>query len=185
MKTSFDTAFEHTIGKEGNYANNPNDLGGETMYGITKALASRYGYVGDMRKLPLETAKYIYRHEFWDKMRLDDVAVLNELVAAEIFDTGVNMGNGIAIGFLQQALNAFNQRGSLYPDIKEDQSIGPSTISALRQFFAKRGAKGGQVLLKTLNSLQAARYIYLSQTRQANEEFVYGWIDNRVGMAAQ
>lgn len=181
MRTSFDAAFEHTVGIEGGYSNNPDDLGGETMYGITKALASKYGYVGDMRKLPMDTAKYIYRHEFWDKMRLDDVATLSVPVATEMFDTGVNMGSGIAVGFLQQALNAFNRRGTLYPDVKEDQSIGASTLGALRLFFAKRGAKGGQVLLKTLNSLQAARYIYLSQTRQANEEFVFGWIDNRIG----
>ena len=34
----FEKAFSHTLGLEGKYSNNPNDTGGETMWGITKAL---------------------------------------------------------------------------------------------------------------------------------------------------
>lgn len=43
----FEKAFTHTLGIEGSYSNNPNDTGGETMWGITKALAVHYGYSGN------------------------------------------------------------------------------------------------------------------------------------------
>jgi hypothetical protein len=39
-----------------------------------------------------------------------------------------------------------------------------------------------EVMLKTLNCLQGARYIELAEHRQKNEEFVFGWIRARVGL---
>ena len=35
----FDTAFHHLLGHEGSYSNHPSDPGGETMWGITIAVA--------------------------------------------------------------------------------------------------------------------------------------------------
>jgi lysozyme family protein len=35
-------------------------------------------------------------------------------LAAELLDTGVNMGTGTATGFLQRALNALNRNGRDY-----------------------------------------------------------------------
>ena len=37
--SDFDKAFELLIGNEGGYVNNPKDPGGETNWGITKAVA--------------------------------------------------------------------------------------------------------------------------------------------------
>ena len=50
MFENFEKAFTHTLGLEGKYSNNPNDTGGETMWGITKALTIRYGYHEDTHK---------------------------------------------------------------------------------------------------------------------------------------
>jgi lysozyme family protein len=36
-------------------------------------------------------------------------------LAAEMFDTAVNMGTGTAIGFLQRALNALNRNAVTIP----------------------------------------------------------------------
>ena len=41
----FSKSFTHTLGLEGKYSNNPNDTGGETMWGITKALCFQQGFV--------------------------------------------------------------------------------------------------------------------------------------------
>ena len=180
MLTSYQKAFQKVVIIEGGYSNNPNDLGGQTMFGITEAVARAAGYMGDMSKLSLDIASNIYYSRYWDKMQLNDICRMSEDLAIELFDTGVNMGIAHAIMFLQQALNAFNNQGTLYSDIKEDGVIGRNTITALHSFYAKRGAKGGQVLLKALNVLQGARYIDLSQKRQANETFVFGWMLNRV-----
>jgi len=177
---AFQKAFAKTVAIEGGYSNNSNDLGGKTKFGITEAVARECGYMGDIAKLTQEIAQHIYYSRYWDKMQLNDVCRMSEDLAIELFDTGVNMGIATAIMFLQQALNAFNNQGTLYADIVEDGVIGKATFTALHAFYAKRGAKGGQVLLKALNVLQGARYIDLSQKRQANETFVFGWMLNRV-----
>lgn len=180
--TSFQKAFAKTIIAEGDYSDNQNDLGGKTKFGITEAVARENGYMGEMQKLTLDIAQRIYYVKYWEKMQLNDVCRMSEDLAVELFDTGVNMGIAVATMLLQQALNAFNNQGKLYADIKEDGVMGRATIQALHAFYAKRGIKGSVVLLKTVNSLQCARYIELSQKRQANEEFVYGWVNNRVGI---
>lgn len=179
-QSAFQKAFEHTVGLEGGYSNNPNDRGGKTMFGITEAVARENGYMSDMSRMTIDIAQNIYYNRYWDKMQLNDICRMSEPLATELFDTGVNMGIATAIMFLQQCLNAFNQQGTLYPDIPEDGVNGKNTITTLHVFYAKRGVKGGQVLLKALNALQGARYIELCQKRQQNESFVFGWFANRV-----
>jgi lysozyme family protein len=184
MSQSFEKAFSHTLGLEGKYSNNPNDSGGETMWGITKALAVHYGYSKPMRDMPISIAKHIYKNEFWDKLLLEEVAKMSHDLAVEMFDTAVNMGGAVAVMFLQSCLNSFNRQGKLYSDIKEDGAIGRKTIETLHKYFASRGAKGASVLLKAMNCLQGARYIELGRRREANEEFTFGWFDNRVNLCA-
>lgn len=180
----FDGAFAHVLGIEGKYSNNPNDAGGETMWGITKALAVHYGYSKPMKEMPIETAKSIYKVEFWDRLKLEEISKMSPELSVEMFDTAVNMGCPVAVMFLQSCLNAFNRQGKLYSDIKEDGLMGKGTLDTLHKYYACRGARGANVLLKAINGLQCARYIELSQKRQANEEFVFGWIDNRVSLCA-
>lgn len=57
---AFEKAFNHTVGVEGGYSDHPSDRGGKTMFGITEAVARSYGYSGDMRSMPISTAKDIY-----------------------------------------------------------------------------------------------------------------------------
>lgn len=57
----FDNAFDTLLGHEGEYSDYPGDPGGQTMWGITIAVARAEGYVGAMRSLPVEKAKEIYR----------------------------------------------------------------------------------------------------------------------------
>ena len=179
MKT-VDEMIEDLIQVEGGYSNNPNDLGGETCWGITVAEARKYGYLGPMQDLPKETARSIYRQRYWYETKFDHVAVHYPEVAVELFDTGVNMGTSKAAEFLQMALNALNNQEKHYADVDEDGSIGPATITALVAYKDKRGVQGQTVLLKALNCLQGARYIEISRSRKKNEDFVYGWLLNRV-----
>ncbi len=114
--------------------------------------------------------------------QLDAVAERSEAVAAELFDTGVNMGPAVAVAFLQRALTALNRNGRDYPDLTPDGRIGPATLGALDRFFAAREAAGGEaVLRRALEALQGERYIRLAERRPANETFLYGWLANRVG----
>jgi len=172
--------IDATIGKEGGYSNNPADRGGETMWGITKWVARQNGYLGKMSAMPRSVAEQIYRSEYVMKPGFDVVAVTYPKVGAELFDSGVNLGQRWPCLWLQMALNAFNNQGKLYPDIDEDGDIGPATIRSLQSYAAERGPAGEAVLLKALNCLQGARYIDLARGRSANETFIYGWIDKRV-----
>lgn len=173
---TIDDIIEGVLKAEGRYVNNPNDRGGETNWGITKAVARANGYNGPMRDLPRSTAKQIYLTRYVIQPGYDKIAVLSPSIAAELVDTGVNMGPAVASRFLQRALNALNQRGADYADIAVDGVAGAGTRTALTKFLAKRGIEGERRLLALLNALQGARYVELCEGRQANETFMFGWL---------
>jgi len=177
---SIESMIEATIGKEGGYSNHPSDKGGPTRWGITEAVARKYGYKGDMRSLPRETAVAIYRQKYAIDPGFAAVAQISPAIGEELFDTGVNMGPGVPALWLQEWLNVFNQQGRLYPDIKEDGDIGPATLAALRAFLKARGSEGERVMVRALNCSQGERYKMLSRARQANEDFTWGWLRTRV-----
>lgn len=176
----FDKCFDELLGVEGKYSNRASDSGGATKYGITERVARANGYTGDMRELTEAQARAIAKSQYWDTMRLDAVGALAPSVAREMMDTGYNMGIGVAGKYLQRALNVFNMRGAFYPDAAVDGLVGPLTIANLRAYMAKRGAAGEVVLLRALNSQQGAAYINLADARPKDEDYVYGWLLNRV-----
>ena len=127
-----------------------------------------------MRDLTRGQALEILEADYWFGPRFDQVATLSPDIAAELCDTGVNMGPTVASRMLQRWLNVFNQQGKLYPDMDTDGRIGPRTINALRAYLQKRGKDGELVLVKALNCTQGDRYLELAEKREANESFVYG-----------
>lgn len=172
------------IGVEGGYANNPTDRGGPTRWGITQAVARAYGYAGDMRELPRDTAIEIYRQRYWLEPGLARVWSRAPDLAAELFDTGVNMGTATAATFLQRALNVLNRRGADFPDVTVDGRIGTLTINALDGLLKQRGSTGERVLTLICDALQGARYVAIAEADPEQETFVFGWIANRTGEAA-
>jgi lysozyme family protein len=170
------------IDREGGYVNHPEDKGGPTCFGITEAVARAHGYSGAMRDLPRDEAAAIYRRLYWLRPRFDEIGRRAPNIAAELFDTGVNMGPAVAATFLQRALTALNRNGKDYPDLTPDGRIGPSTLAALEAFLLARGKPEGEtVLLRALEALQGERYLRLAERRPANEAFLYGWLANRIG----
>lgn len=173
--------IDAVIDREGGYSDHPADRGGKTRWGVTEAVARANGYVGDMRHFSRAAATVIYRRVYWARPGYDRVAERAPDIAAELFDTGVNMGPGVATGFLQRALNALNRGARDYPDIALDGRIGPKTLAALDGFIGHRGRAGEAVLLKAMEALQGERYLSLAESRPANEAFLYGWLANRLG----
>lgn len=176
-----DRLIEEVIEREGGYVNHPADRGGPTRWGITEAVARRQGYMDDIRYLPQSDAVAIYKRLYWIAPGFDKVAEKAPKLAAELFDTGINMGTGTATGFLQRALNALNRNARDYGDLTVDRRIGPATLLALHAFFRKRGTGGEDVLLKAVEALQGAHYVRLAETRPSQEAFLYGWLANRIG----
>lgn len=150
---------------------------------MTQAVARSHGYAGDMRYFPRDAAVALHRRLYWARPGYDRIATRSTTIAAELFDTGVNMGPAVATRFLQRALNALNRSASDYPDIAADGAIGPRTLAALDGFLRTRGDAGESVLLKAIEALQGERYLDLAERRPANEAFLYGWLANRIGSA--
>jgi lysozyme family protein len=113
---SFDRAFENVIGVEGGYVNDPDDPGGETIYGITRRDHPQAWANGQPT---LAQAKEIYRRDYWDAAGCGQLLVpLAELV----FDCAVNQGVGTAKKLLQKALG-----------VTQDGIIGRGTVAAIQR----------------------------------------------------
>jgi len=119
--------------------------------------------------------KLFYRRYYWNLFCGDDV--LDQQLANELFDTGVNMGVTRAVDFLQKALNILNRNESLYSDIEEDGKFGNETMKALNAYLATDGIG---LLLKIINILQGMHYIEYARKNPKQERFMRGWM-NRVG----
>lgn len=177
-RRTVDQMIAGIIDKEGGYSNHPADKGGETNFGITAAVARRYGYAGPMREMARGMAEAIYRKQYFTDIGLDAVHLLSVSVAEEMFDTAVNMGCSVPGKWLQRLLNALYDRD---PPLKLDGKIGPATILSLESFLKRRGENGEKVIVRGLNCLQGARYLDITDARPKNKAFIYGWLLNRVG----
>jgi lysozyme family protein len=112
----FEQAFNKLLNHEGDYSDHAADPGGKTRYGITEAVARASGYNGEMRELPLAVAHKIYRAQYWDATRCDE---LPAAIRYAVFDGAVNSGVGQSVRWLQRALL-----------VADDGRIGPVTIRA-------------------------------------------------------
>jgi lysozyme family protein len=179
----FREAWIRTAAVEKGYVNNPSDRGGATNHGITEAVARANGFKGDMKDLSKDFAESIAKRRYWDVLFLDDISALSPSIAFEVFDTGFLCGVGNAGRFLQQALNTFNRSNRQTPDYPElvvDGILGPATVHALSSYLNVRKSHGELVLLRALNAQQGAYLISIGKSREANEEFEFGWFLNRV-----
>src|SRR3954463_11360211 len=155
-----DRLIDALIEREGGFVNHPADKGGPTCFGITEAVARAHGYAGPMRLLPREEAATIYRRLYWLRPKFDEIAKRSRRIAAELFDTGANMGPAVAATFLQRTLTALNRNAKDYSDLVPDGRIGAVTLGALDAFLAIRGKSNGEtVLLRALEALQGERYL--------------------------
>lgn len=179
---TIDEIIREIMEKEGFRSNNKYDLGGDTTYGITERTARRLGFKDSMDELTPAIAKSLYLNEYILRVKFDKVHHVSAIIGGEVIDTGVNMGQTIAAKFLQRWLNAYNNKQAYYPDVAVDGLVGPATIKALNAYLAKRGKEGELVLWKSLNSSQGGRYLDITEAREKNEEFTYGWMKNRVGI---
>jgi len=113
---NFDSSFDLLLKHEGGFSDHAADPGGKTRYGITEAVAREVGYRGDMRELPMDLAKRIYKDRYWDTVKAEQ---LPPAVRYVVFDAAVNSGSGQAAKWLQRALG-----------VVDDGVIGPKTLAA-------------------------------------------------------
>lgn len=138
---NFEQAVTIVLKHEGGFVSHPSDPGGATNYGITVAVARENGYTGDMRHLPLQLAKDIYKRKYWDTIKADD---LPAGVRFAMFDYAVNSGPVAAIKALQRVLG-----------VMDDGLLGPRTIAAASDIDGNRlAAKLNGFRLKFMTDLK-------------------------------
>ena len=149
--TTFDEIIEHVLKHEGGYVNDPTDLGGETNYGITK----RFYPDVDIKNLTKEQAKKIYKRDYWDKNRVDE---LPEQLRYIFFDMCVNQGRGTAVKVLQRAANGKGAK------LKVDGGMGPATLKAIQN-----------IELERVRAYRVLRFANLVIKKPEQERFWFGW----------
>lgn len=179
--------IDRVIETEGGYVHDPLDAGGATRWGITERTARAHGYGGPMESLPRPDAVRIYERAYWARVQGDTLLQIGmDRLAAELFDCAVHCGVSRAVTWLQRALNALNDRARLYSDIPADGAFGPQTMAAVSALGLRRGERAADAVLRAaVNSFQCVHYISLSERRQSDERFVWGWLAERVVRPAE
>jgi lysozyme family protein len=149
LKT-FELIMKHEGGSK--ITNDPKDPGGLTKYGVSQKAYPNL----DIKNLTLEDASKIFKKDYWDKCKCDDLPdPLSMLVADCAYNSGVKKSAQI----LQKAVGA-----------TEDGIIGPKTIQLVKQ----------QDVQKTSWLLRDYRLEYL-KTLSTWKTYGNGW-NNRIQM---
>lgn len=118
--SNFQACLAEVLRHEGGWADHPADPGGATMKGITIGVYAQWKgrkvTKAELRAISDEEVAKIYRRNYWNKVRGDNLPNGLDLVA---FDGAVNSGPARGARWLQQALG-----------VETDGKIGPITVSA-------------------------------------------------------
>ncbi|ARU02961.1 glycoside hydrolase family 108 protein [Yoonia vestfoldensis] len=118
--SNFIAVMDEVFAHEGGFVNHPKDPGGATNWGITIGTLSAWRgarqTADQVRALTKEEARKIYRTQYWDKVRGDNLPAGIDLVA---MDGGVNSGVRRGAQWVQRALG-----------VSADGKVGPVTINA-------------------------------------------------------
>lgn len=115
--SNFQKCLEIILHHEGGYVNHPKDPGGETNLGVTKRVYEEWGGTKDMKDLTVEDVAPIYKKNYWDRVKGDNLPAGLDLC---IFDFAVNAGPGRAAKMIQRMIG-----------VTVDGGIGPMTLQAL------------------------------------------------------
>tara|TARA_R110000824_G_scaffold264988_1_gene453839 strand:- start:513 stop:989 length:477 start_codon:yes stop_codon:yes gene_type:complete len=151
MLTFFDEIIERVLEHEGGYVDDPDDLGGETNYGITK----RFYPDVDIKNLTKEEAKQIYYDDYWLKNKVDKMPSQLKHI---YFDMCINMGKKTAVKILQGACIGKGK------DIALDGGLGANTFKAVKDVEVER-----------VRAYRVKYYVDIITRKPEQEKFYYGW----------
>lgn len=162
-----DKLVPHILKFEGGWSDDPDDLGNETMMGVTyktyKLYCKRNGYpqptIEQLKNLSMDEFTDILKTMYWDACRADEI--VSQSVADSIVDWAWNSGTATAVKEVQRILG-----------VKDDGVIGNITLAAINSWSP----------LPLFGQIKQARLVYLERicnARPANRKFMRGWL-NRV-----
>ncbi len=153
---NYQACLDMILHHEGGYVNHPKDPGGETNLGVTKRVYEEWGGNKDMKDLEVEDVAPIYRKNYWDRIKADDIPSGLDLC---VFDFGVNAGTGRSAKYLQTLIGTV-----------ADGGIGPNTLKALDEYISQQEYGVKDTILK----FQAERQNYY-ESLSTFETFGKGW----------
>ena len=153
----FERAFSLILELEGGYVNDPDDPGGATKYGISKAANPDV----DIENLTITQAKQIYLTRYWKPY---NVGLLPPPIAVAVFACGVNIGMNVAIRYLQTTINWLALLKGYDTQLKVDGIIGGYTSAAAYKF------QQNELLLEYLMR------IVQHYNDIGNKKYIRGWI---------
>lgn len=151
---NWEKSLELLLKHEGGYVDHPDDPGGETNLGVTKAVYEEHGGTKDMKDLEVEDVEPIYKESYWDRVKGDELPAGLDLC---VFDFGVNAGTGRAAGYLQALVGS-----------EQDGAIGPNTLKAVNEYVEKTGIE------RTIEKYQNDRQRYYEKL-DTFKTFGRGW----------
>lgn len=113
---------------EGGYVNHPNDPGGETKYGISKA---RYPKL-DIKPLKHNEARWLYYQDYYLGFKIDQFP---KYVREVMLDFYINTSPKNVVRTLQRTINRHGQ------NLIIDGIMGKNTMKAFNAVHTKLGAK--------------------------------------------
>lgn len=122
---SWEDIWAYVLSKEGGYANNPLDPGGETKYGISKAAYPNL----PISALTPDDAKAIFKTDYFDKVGGEELLKRNGGVAAHVADMAFNAGPTTAIYLLYDALG-LPRKDTLTPELLDRLTPSEDAIGA-------------------------------------------------------
>ena len=152
--SNFSECLKLVLHHEGGYVNHPKDPGGETNMGVTKRVYEEFGGTKDMKDLEFEDVMPIYKKNYWDRVKADNLPAGLDLC---VFDFGVNAGTGRAAKYLQSLVGA-----------TADGAIGPNTLKTVEVYVQIEGIEA------TIEAYQKNRQGYYEKLKTF-ETFGRGW----------
>ena len=150
MKDNFDECLKMLLHHEGGYVNHPSDPGGETNLGVTKKVYQEWGGTKDMKDLTVEDVAPIYKKNYWDRCKCDD---LESGVDWVVFDWAVNSGTGRSAKAIQKICGA-----------TQDGAIGPKTLALI-------GTQNTQYVIEEFGKIRQDFY----ESLKTFDSFGKGW----------
>lgn len=150
MKDNFDECLKMLLHHEGGYINHPSDPGGETNLGVTKKVYQEWGGTKDMKDLTVEDVAPIYKKNYWDRCKCDD---LESGVDWVVFDWAVNSGTGRSAKAIQKICGA-----------AQDGAIGPKTLALI-------GTQNTQYVIEEFGKIRQDFY----ESLKTFDTFGKGW----------
>jgi lysozyme family protein len=174
---------------EGFHDDDPDDPGGETLYGISRKNHPNWGgwptwdanrretekqLSEDARRELHEWRDMFYRREFWHPLRLQEFP--SRRLAIIVYQAAVNCGVRRVARWLQQSLNAV--AGA---DIIVDGRVGNHTLHAVQVAFEKGYIR---IVEDAVIAKQRQHYEFLADGDPRLGKFLKGWMNRAKAVEA-